>query len=148
MSGVLCDRKLSAKVKGNQPCFMERKRCSDVKKDGKNGSYTVENGEMGTGSDKKGQDKKRICERDCKNCKVGRQTSECKATLVWARKKEKRRLRGEKDDGDGGAGIRKRGRPKRRWMDLVREDMGRVGAKEGDEVDRVKWRLLLPCGDP
>ena len=32
-------------------------------------------------------------------------------------------------------GIRKKGRPKRRWMDLVREDMERVGAREGDEAD-------------
>ena len=38
--------------------------------------------------------------------------------------------------------------PRRRWMDLVREDMERVGAREGDEVDRVKWRLLSRCGDP
>ena len=45
-------------------------------------------------------------------------------------------------------GRRKRGRPRRRWMDLVREDMKRVGAREGDEVDRVKWRLLSRCGDP
>ena len=102
---------------------------------------------MGTRSDKKGQDKKRICERDFKNCKAGKQTLECKATLVWTRKKKRRRLRGEKDDGDGGAGIRKNGRPKRRWMDLVREDMERVGAREGDEVDRVNWRLLSRCGD-
>ena len=58
---------------------------------------------MGAGSDKKGQDKKQICERDRENCKAGRQTSECKATLVWTRKKERRRLRGKKDDGDGGA---------------------------------------------
>ena len=43
---------------------------------------------------------------------------------------------------------RKRGRPSRRWMDLVREDMERVGAREGDKVDRVKWRLLSRCGDP
>ena len=56
---------------------------------------------MGTVSDKKGQDKKRICERDCENCKTGRQTSECKATLVWTCKKE-RRLHGKKD-GDGSA---------------------------------------------
>ena len=34
-------------------------------------------------------------------------------------------------------GKRKRGRPKRRWMDSVREDMEIVGAREGDEVDRV-----------
>ena len=98
---------------------------------------------MGTRSDKKRQDKKRIRERDFKNCKAGIQTSECKATLVWTRKKERRRLRVEKDDGDGGARHKK----KRRWMDLVREDMERVGAREGDEVDRVNWRLLSRSGD-
>ena len=38
-------------------------------------------------------------------------------------------------------GRRKRERP-RRWMDLAREDMERVGAKEGDEVDREKWKIL------
>ena len=26
-------------------------------------------------------------------------------------------------------------------MDLAREDMERVGAKEGDEVDWVKWKI-------
>ena len=58
---------------------------------------------MGTGSDKKGQDKKRIHERDCENRKARRQTSDCKTTLVWTREKERRRLRGKNDDGDGGA---------------------------------------------
>ena len=58
---------------------------------------------MDIGCDKKGQDKKRIRERNRKNFIAGRQTSECKATLVWTRKKERRRLRGEKDYGDGGA---------------------------------------------
>ena len=32
-------------------------------------------------------------------------------------------------------GKREKGRPRRRWMDLTREDMERVGAKEGDEVN-------------
>ena len=45
-------------------------------------------------------------------------------------------------------GKRKRGRPRRRWMDLVREDIEKVGAREGDKVDRVKWRILSRCGDP
>ena len=45
-------------------------------------------------------------------------------------------------------GKRKRGRPKRRWMDLVRKDMEMVGVKEGDEVDRVLCRKLSRCGDP
>ena len=45
-------------------------------------------------------------------------------------------------------GRRKRGRPRRSWMDLAREDLKSVEAKEGDEVDRVKWRILSRCGDP
>ena len=103
---------------------------------------------MGTGSDKNGQDKKRICERDCKNCKAGRQTSECKATLAWTCKKERRRLLGKRIMEMAVPGRRKRGRPRRRWMDLVRKDMERVEAREGDGVERVKWRLLSRCGDP
>ena len=48
----------------------------------------------------------------------------------------------------GVPGRRKRGRPRRRWIDLAREDTERVGAKEGDEVDREKWKILTRCGDP
>ena len=33
-------------------------------------------------------------------------------------------------------------------MDLAREDMKRVGAKEGDKVDREKWKILSRCSDP
>ena len=44
-------------------------------------------------------------------------------------------------------GKRKRGRPRRRWMDLAREDMKRVGAKKGGKVDREKWKILSQCGD-
>ena len=33
-------------------------------------------------------------------------------------------------------------------MNLAREDLERVGAKEGDEIDRAKWRILSRCGDP
>ena len=58
---------------------------------------------MSIGSDKKGQDKQRIRVRDRENHKVGRQTLECKVTLVWTCKKERRRLRGKKNDRDGGA---------------------------------------------
>ena len=45
-------------------------------------------------------------------------------------------------------GRRKRERPRRRWMDLTREDIERVEAKEGDEVDRDKWKILSHCGNP
>ncbi|KAI5087037.1 hypothetical protein C0J45_24418, partial [Silurus meridionalis] len=44
-------------------------------------------------------------------------------------------------------GRRKRGRPRRRFMDVVREDMQVVGVKEADVEDRVVWRRMIRCGD-
>ena len=43
---------------------------------------------------------------------------------------------------------RKRGRPKRRFLDVVKEDMGEVGAKETDVEDRKIWRMMIRCGYP
>ena len=45
-------------------------------------------------------------------------------------------------------GKRRRGRPKRRFLDVVKEDMGEVGAKETDVEDRKVWRMMICCGHP
>lgn len=45
-------------------------------------------------------------------------------------------------------GRRKRGRPKRRFMDAVKEDMQAVGVTDEDAEDRAKWRRAIRCGDP
>ena len=45
-------------------------------------------------------------------------------------------------------GKRKRRRPKRRFLDIVKEDMGEVGAKETDVKDRKMWRMMIHCGHP
>ena len=45
-------------------------------------------------------------------------------------------------------GKRRRGRPKRRFLDVVKEDMGEVGAKETDVEDRKMWRMMIRCGQP
>ena len=45
-------------------------------------------------------------------------------------------------------GKRKRGRPKRRFMDVVKEDMAEVEVTEEDTVDRRNWRKKICCGDP
>ena len=45
-------------------------------------------------------------------------------------------------------GRRSRGRPKRRFMDVVKEDMKLVGVREEDADDRVRWRWMICCGDP
>ena len=44
-------------------------------------------------------------------------------------------------------GKRKRGRPKRRFMDVVKEDMAEVEVTEEDTVDRRNWRKKISCGD-
>ena len=37
---------------------------------------------------------------------------------------------------------------RKRWIDLAKENMERVGAKEGDEIDRVKCTILWRRDDP
>ena len=45
-------------------------------------------------------------------------------------------------------GKRRRGRPKKRFLDVVKKDMGEVGAKETDVEDRKMWRMMIRCGHP
>ena len=45
-------------------------------------------------------------------------------------------------------GKRRRGRPKRRFLNLVKEDMGEVGAKETDVENRTVWKKMIRCGYP
>ena len=45
-------------------------------------------------------------------------------------------------------GKRKRGRPKRKFMDVVKEDMAEVKVTEEDTEDRSNWRWKIRCGVP
>ncbi|MCI4395558.1 hypothetical protein PGIGA_G00182000 [Pangasianodon gigas] len=45
-------------------------------------------------------------------------------------------------------GRRQRGRPKRRYMEVINEDMKLVGASVEDAEDRDRWRVMIRCGDP
>ena len=45
-------------------------------------------------------------------------------------------------------GKRQRGRPKRRFMDVLKEDKAEVEVTEEDTEDRNNWRSILCCGDP
>ena len=42
----------------------------------------------------------------------------------------------------------RRGRPKRRFLDVVKEDMGEFGVKETNVEDRKMWRMMIRCGHP
>ena len=44
--------------------------------------------------------------------------------------------------------YRKRGKPKRRFLDVLKEDMGKVGAREKDIENRTLWRNIICCGNP
>ncbi|KAG2465927.1 CFDP2 protein, partial [Polypterus senegalus] len=45
-------------------------------------------------------------------------------------------------------GQRPRGRPKKRWMDRIKEDMKIVNAAPEDALDRAKWRQICRKADP
>ena len=45
-------------------------------------------------------------------------------------------------------GKRRRGRPKRRFLDVVKENIGEVGAKETDVENRTAWRKMIRCNYP
>ena len=45
-------------------------------------------------------------------------------------------------------GKKKRGKPKRRFLDVVKEDMGKVGPKETDVEHRKVWRMMIRCDHP
>ena len=45
-------------------------------------------------------------------------------------------------------GKRTQGRPKRRFMDVEKEDVAEVEVTEEDTEDRTNWRWKIGCGDP
>ena len=46
------------------------------------------------------------------------------------------------------SGKRKLGRPKRKFMDVVKEEMAEIEVTEKDTEDRNNWRRKIHCGDP
>ena len=42
----------------------------------------------------------------------------------------------------------KRGKPKRRFLDVVKEDMGKVGTREKEIESRMFWINIICCGYP
>ena len=68
--------------------------------------------------------------------------------MVSARIEKRRRIRRQESGEDGGAGKRSRGRPKRRWMDTIGNDLSEKELSREDTQDRAKWRSLIRHIDP
>ena len=155
MSGVLCDRKLSARVKGKmyksvvRPAMLYGIKTVAVteRQVGKMEVAELKMLRWALEVTRKNKIRNEYVRGSAKIAKLGDKIRN--AGLRWY-KHVKRREEGYVRKRILEMAVqsrRKRGRP-RRWMDLAREDMERVGAKEGEEVDRVKWRILSRCGDP
>ena len=54
----------------------------------------------------------------------------------------------KKDDGNGVTRKEEKRETKRRFLDVVKEDMKEVGVKEMDIEDRKMWRVMIRCGHP
>ena len=120
---------------------------SDGKTDRKNGSCKVKSGEMGTGSDKN-KIRNEYVRVTAKIAKLGDKLRNARLRWHGHVKRREESYVGKRRMEMAVPGRRKRGRPRRRWINLAREDMERVVAKKGDKVDRVKWKILSRCGDP
>ena len=153
MSGVICDRRVSARVKGKvyrvavKPAMLETVALT------KRQEAEMEVAELkmlrfSLGVTRMDKIRNEYIRGTAQVGRFGEKTRE--ARLRWYGHV----LR--KDDGYIGRrmlrmelpGKRKRGRPKRRYMDVVKEDMAEVEVKEEDADDRSNWRLKIRCGDP
>ena len=156
VSGVLCDRKLSAKVKGKiyksvvRPAMLYGMETVAVteRQMGKMEVAELKMVRWALGVTRKDKIRNEYVRGTAKIAKLGEKLRNVRLRWYGHVKRREEDYVGKRMMEMAVPGRRKRGRPRRRWMDLVREDMERVGAREGDEVDRVKWRLLSRCGDP
>ena len=152
-SGVLCDRKLSARVKGKMFKSVVRSAMLYGMETVAVTEKQVENMEVAElkmvrwelGVTRKDKIRNEYVRGMAKIAKLGDKLRS--ARLRWYGH-VRRGYVGRRMLEMAVPGRRRRGRPKRRWMDVMREDMEKVGAVEGDAVDRVKWRRLARCGDP
>ena len=156
VSGVLCDKKLLAKVKGKiyksvvRPAMLYRMETMAVTE--------IQVGEMevaelkimrwAIGVTRKDKIRNEYVRETAKIANLGDKLRNARLRRYGHVKRREEYYVGKRMMKMAVPGRSKKGRPRRRWMDLVREDIERVGAREGDGVDRMKRRILSHCGDP
>ena len=155
MSGVLCDRKLSTRVKGKmyksdvRPAMLYEMETVAVteRQVGKMEVAELKMVRWALEVTRKDKIRNEYVRGTAKIAKLGDKLRN--ARLRWyGHVKRREGYVGKTMMEMAVPGRRKRGRPRRRWMDLASKNMKRVGAKKGDEVYREKWKILSRCGDP
>ena len=156
VSGVLCDRKLSARVKGKiyksvvRPAMLYGMETVAVteRQVGKMEVAELKMVRWALGVTRKDKIRNEYVRGTAKIANLGDKLRNARLRCYGHVKGREKGYVGKTMMEMAMPGRRKRGRPKKRWMDLAREDLERDGAKEGDEVDREKWKILSRFGDP
>ena len=155
LSRVLRNRKLLAKVKGKMYKIVVRptmlygmETVAVTERQMENECCKINNGDMGMGVTRKDKIRNEYLRGTAKIAKLGDKLWNARLRWYGHVKRREEDYVGKRMMEMAVVGIRKRESPRRRWMDLVREDIERFGGREEDKVDRVKWRLLSRCGDP
>ena len=143
VSGVLCDRKLSAKVKGKmyksvvRPTMLYGMETVAVteRQMGKIKVAELKMVRWALGVTRKDKIRNEYVKGTAKIAKLEDKLRNARLRWYGHVKRREEDYMGKRMMEMVVPGRRKRGRPRRRWMYLVREDMERVGAREGDKVD-------------
>ena len=156
MSGVICDRRVPARVKGKVYNVAERPAmlygletvALTKRQEAEMEVAALKSLRFSLGVTRMDKTRKEYIRGTAQVGKFGGKTREARLIrYVHLRRKDdgyigRRMLRMELP------GKRKRGRPKRRFMDVVKEDMAEVEVTEEDTVDRNNWIRKIRYGDP
>ena len=156
VSGVLCDRKLSARIKGKmyksvvRPAMLYGMETVAVteRQVAKMEVAELKMVRWALGVTTKDKIRNEYVRGTAKIAKLGDKLRNARPRWYGRVKRREEGYVGKAMMEMAVPGRRKIGSPRARWMDLAKEDMERVGAKEGDEVDWEKWKILSRCGDP
>ncbi|MCJ8736039.1 hypothetical protein PDJAM_G00254220 [Pangasius djambal] len=156
VSGVLCDRKISARIKGKvyktvvRPAMLYGLETVSLKKRQESELEVAELKMLRFSSGVMRLDRIRD-EYIRGTAHVGRLGDKVReARLRWFGHVQRRESEyiGRRMLDMELPGRRRRGRPKRRYMEAINEDMKLVGASVEDAEDRDRWRVMIRCGDP
>ena len=156
MSGVLCDRRINVKVKGRvhktvvRPAMLHGAETWPVKKVQEKRLDVAEMKMLRwmCGVTKMDRIRNERIRGTTKVVEVSKKAQERR--LQWyghvMRREENHVLRRVSEMEV--PGRRGRGRPKRRWMDVVNEDLREKRLAEDDALDRTRWRKAVRNADP
>ncbi|KAK3566754.1 hypothetical protein QTP86_004437 [Hemibagrus guttatus] len=155
VSGVLCDRKISARIKGKvyrtveRPAMLYGLETVSLRKRQESELEVAELKKMfSLGVTRLDRIRKEYIRGTAHVGRLGDKVRETRLRWFGHVQRRESEYIGRRMLDMELPGRRQRGRPKRRYMDGINEDMKLVGASVEDAEDRDRWREMIRCGDP